>query len=179
MGAETFHRNNFHKNTFCIFNEASLAEIGTRKPDYKSKSGSSYYFTETGVFRLSNHWGRAANCKWRLQSESKTGNRTKLGFAPWTAFHRDNETEKLYFIQPDLENSTVHFQHKDSGNYNGELLRTASETTKRIRQIRNLLENDAWMKYYPTENPDDLKRKVIGQMVRTDRTLQEIKSEFK
>lgn len=176
MGAEIFHRNNFHKNTFCIFNEVSLNEISDLKMNYKSKSGSSYYFTESGVYRLSNHWGRAANCKWRLQAQSGTGNRTRLGFAPWTAFHRDNETEKLYFIEVDFENGAVFFQHKDGGNYNGQLLRTAPETTQRIRQIRNLLDNGAWLKYYPGENPEALKRKVIGQMATTNQTLQQIKS---
>ncbi|MFT3796045.1 hypothetical protein [Flavobacterium sp.] len=178
MGAETFHRNNFHKNTFCIFNEADLTTIAELKLGYKSKSGSSYYFTEAGVYRLSNHWGRAANCKWRLHSNEKTGNRTKLGFALWSAFHRDNETEKLYFIEVDFENQSVQFQHKDSGNYNNEVLRTASETTKRIRQIRNLLENDSWTEYYSNENGVDLKRKVIGQMIETEQTLQQIKADL-
>jgi hypothetical protein len=171
--AEIFNRNNFHKNTFCIFNEADPGEIANLTLGYKSKSGSSYYFTQTGVYRLSDHWGRAANCKWRLQSTQK-GGRTKLGFAQWTAFHRDNDTEKLYFIE--LIHDGVHFQHKDNGNFNGQLLRTASETTKRIRQIRNLLENDAWTKYYPNENPQDLKENAIAQMISTDKTLQQIKS---
>lgn len=179
MSAETFHRNNFHKSTFCIFHETAMHAIDGLRPNYKSKSGSSYYFTETGVYRLSNHWGRAANCKWRLQSDVRSGNRTKLGFALWSAFHRDNEVEKLYFIEVDFENNSVHFQHKDNGNYTANaVLRTASETTKRIRQIRNLLDSDAWTKYYPAENPENLKRKVIGQMIETDLTLQQIKSSY-
>lgn len=177
MSEEIFHRNNFHKNTFCIFNEVNSSEIGNLKLGYKSKSGSSYYFTETGVYRYSNHWGRAANCKWRLQSNDKTGNRTKLGFALWAAFHRDNDSEKLYFINIDAENN-VHFQHKDNGSHKGELLRTAPETTKRIRQIRNLLENDAWTKYYPNQNPENLKEKITKQMITTDKTIQQIKSEL-
>jgi len=173
---ETFNRNNFHRNTFCIFNEVDSNAIENLALGYKSKSGSSYFFTETGVYRLSNHWGRAANCKWRLQSGAKSVNRTKLGFAPWTAFHRDNDAEKLYYIERNQDG--VHFQHKDNGNYNAELLRTATETTKRIRQIRNLLENDSWTKYYPTENPEILKQKVITQMIATDQTLQKIKAQL-
>jgi len=173
---ETFHRNNFHKNTFCIFNEAHLEEIEKLSAGYKSKSGSSYYFTENGVYRLSNHWGRAAGCKWRLQSGGLSENRTRLGFASWTSFHRDNDFEKLYFIERTPDG--VHFQHKDAGNYNGQLLRAASETTKRIRQIRNLLENDAWTKYYPQGDPAILKEKAIEALIQTDQTLQQIKLLF-
>ena len=177
MNPGFYHRNNFHKNTFCIFTEAELTAVAGLKPGYKSKSGSSYYFTETGVYRLSNHWGRAANCKWRLQTAFKSENRTKLGFALWTAFHRDNDSEKLYFIEADFKTNSVHFQHKDGGNFkSGAVLRTASETTKRIRQIRNLLDNDAWTKYFPTDNPEKLKEKVILEMIQTDQTLQQIKS---
>ena len=177
MGAEIFHRNNFHKNTFCIFNEVNRSEIADLHSNYKSKSGSSYYFTETGVYRLSNHWGRAANCKWRLQSNGQSGNRTKLGFALWSDFHRDNDIEKLYFIAIDFAANSVHFEHKDGGNHKSEsMLRTASETTKRIRQIRNLLENDAWTKYYPTQNQKSLKEKVVLELIQTDKTLQQIKA---
>lgn len=182
MGAKSFHRNNFHKNTFCIFKEVALDAISALKLNYKSKSGSQYYFTETGVYRLSNHWGRAANCKWRLQPSQPQScinpeNRMKLGFAFWSDFHRDNDTEKLYFIEMDFENQSVNFQHKDSGNCNPTaVLRNASETTKRIRQIRNLLENDAWTSYYPEQNSKELTVKVIRQMIQTDKTLQHIKS---
>ncbi len=177
MSGQTFHRNNFHKNTFCIFTEVSLNEISSLQLNYKSKSGSSYYFTQTGVYRLSNHWGRAANCKWRLQSAGNSSNRTKLGFAAWTSFQRDNDFEKLYYIEANLQSNVVLFQHKDSGSHTSEILRTASETAKRIRQIRNLLENDAWLKYYD-QDPAILKEKVIAQMIETDLPLQQIKKKL-
>lgn len=176
MSGQIFHRNNFHKNTFCIFTEVSLPEITSLQLGYKSKSGSSYYFSESGVYRLSNHWGRAANCKWRLHSVGSNSGRTRLGYAAWTAFHRDNDFEKLYYIEADPESNTVLFQHKDSENYKNEVLRNASETTKRIKQIRHLLENQAWMKYYPEADPKALKERVIAQMIQTDLTLQQIKA---
>lgn len=177
MQAKTYNRNNFHKYTFCVFNEANFSEVSHLKPDYKSKSGSVYYFSETGVFRLSNHWGRAANCKWRLQTDSKSERRTKLGFALWTSFHRDNDSEKLYFIELDSDNS-VHFQHKDNGGFQSEfVLRTTSETTKRLKQIRNLQTNDAWTKYF-SEDSKTVMKKVIEQLIQTDKPLQQIKSEW-
>ena len=171
-----FNRHNFHKNTFCIFSEVGLESIENLKPNYKSKSGSVYYFSQDGVYRLSNHWGRAAKCKWRLQSNNTSANRSKLGFALWSSFHRDNDYEKLYYIE--MHRDGVHFQHKDNGNCNGEILRSAPETTARVRQIRNLIENDGWTKYYPNENPETLKEKVINEMIATDKTFVEIKKNY-
>jgi|SRR6218665_90722 len=180
MSEHLYHRNNFFKNTFCIFREVRFSAIENQKPNFKSKSGSSYYFTETGVFRLSNHWGRAANCKWRLQPlENSDKNRTKVGFAHWSEFHRDNDTEKLYYIEVNFEDSTVNFNHKSNGNPNDQtVFRTVSETTKRIRQIRNLLTDDSWTKYYPQKDPGILKKEVISKLANSGKTLLQIRSEI-
>lgn len=180
MSVKIYDRRNFHKYTFCIYKQVELSAIENRKPDYKSKSGSSYYFTETGVYRMSNHWGRAANCKWRLQPLENPGTeRTKLGFAHWTEFHPDNDTEKLYYIEVDFENHSVTFNHKSNQKENSEtVLRTASETTKRIKQIRNLFDNNSWTAYYPQKDSELLVREVIQKLVDTEKTLQQIKSEI-
>ena len=179
MEAKIYHRNNFHKHTFCIFHERDLSEIKDQKPHYKSKSGSSYFFTEAGVYRLSNHWGRAANCKWRLQASGTSGkDRTKLGFALWQEFHPDNDTEKLYYIKADFENNSVTFDHKSNQNANpNAMLRTASETEKRIKQIRNLLSDHSWTKYYPENEPENLIKEVIQKLINSDKTLHQVKSE--
>jgi len=179
MDTKTYNRSNFHRYTFCVFHEAPLSEIENRQPDYKSKSGSSYYFTETGVYRLSNHWGRAANCKWRLESSNGNPARTKLGFAFWTSFHPDNDNEKLYYIRVDFDKEMVSYQHKNSGNAGNAMLRTASETTKIIKQIRNLLTNDSWAKHFETDNIGDLKRSVIEKLIATNQSLPEIKSSIR
>ena len=101
----------FFKNTFCVFNEIQAPEIEQRKFDYESKSGSCYYFTKQGMYRLSNHWGRLANSKWRLEPlEIETISKFKWGFAPWTSFYPDNAEEELYFIQPNFYNNTVNYQ---------------------------------------------------------------------
>ncbi|SCX91017.1 hypothetical protein [Flavobacterium caeni] len=177
METKTYHRGNFHKHTFCVFRQVGLFEIAGLTLGYKSKSGSSYYFTNDGVYRLSNHWGRAANCKWRLESNGDTAERTKLGYAAWTWFCRDNDQEKLYFIE--WVGGSVQFAHKDQASYNGQFLRTASDTMKRIRQIRNLLENDGWTAYYRQDNPEALKENVVHQMIATDQSLSQIKSAIK
>ena len=153
-----------------------MQSIEGKKVDYKSKSGSSYFFTEDGVYRLSNHWGRAANCKWRLQSTIANSSRTKLGFANWNAFHPDNETEKLYFVTIDFENQIVNYQHKCSPEYQEKfVLRTASETTKVIKSIRELFSNDAWAKHFDNTEIEMLRKSIIEKLITTNQSLIEIK----
>jgi hypothetical protein len=71
------------KNTFCVFQELPLSSLELTM-QYASKSGSSYYYTKLGMYRVSNHWGRLANSKWRLEPmQTESGSKTKVGFAPW------------------------------------------------------------------------------------------------
>ena len=175
MAIKTYNRFNFHRHTFCVFQEVDLNRIENQKPDYKSKSGSSYFFTQDGVYRLSNHWGRAANCKWRLAANTSNASRTKLGFAMWNSFYSDNDTEKIYFISVDFEKQKVAYQHKDSADFQAVfLLRTATETTKIIKEIRNLFANESWAKHY--ELPiETLQKTIIEQLITTNEPLIEIK----
>ena len=174
METKTYNKSNFHKHTFCIFTEVEPVEISGRNPDYKSKSGSSYYFTEAGVYRLSNHWSRVANCRWRLESNFPNNSRTKLGFALWSSFHRDNESEKLYFVTVDYQNKTADYQHKANAEKPEVIFRTASETTKTIRQIRNLFDTDSWANYLEGDI-ETMREKIIEKLRTTDLTLNEIK----
>ena len=174
MESKIYNRYNFHKHTFCIFKEAPLQEIEIREPDFKSKSGSTYYFTQTGVYRLSNHWSRVANCRWRLESNSQNPSRTRLGFALWSAFHKDNETEKLYFITVDFANNSVDYEHKENAPNGNAILRTAANTAKIVKQIRNLLETDSWARY-KEGNITDLRKAIVESLITTNVPLAEIK----
>ncbi|RZJ72700.1 hypothetical protein [Flavobacterium sp.] len=130
-----YNRHSFFKSTFCIF---KAEKSPNRKPDYASNSGSLYWFDENGVFRESNHWGRAAKCKWRLvESDGKTS-RTRSGYAKWADFFPDNEVENLYFLK--FQNGQVQFFHKSAPEYAGEHCRTSAETMKRIRKIRQYIQ---------------------------------------
>lgn len=153
-----------------------MQTIANKEVDYKSKSGSSYFFTETGVYRLSNHWGRAANCKWRLQSNSKSSARTKLGYADWSAFCPDNETDPLYFITVNYQERTASYLHKNAAEYQSDfVLRSAGETTKIVKTIRGLFANNAWAKYYEG-TLESLEQQVIHQLITTTKSIVEIKS---
>lgn len=171
---------NSFKNTFCIFQEELLHKIERLPVQFESKSGSCYYYTEKGMYRLSNHWGRLANSKWRLESlEPETSSKTKLGFAFWTDFYPDNATDKLYYIATNYITNTVNYQHKNNPNYdNIAILRTSFETTKRIKQIRNLLQLTSWAKHFDYDDLNLLRQKIINELMYTNKTLEEIKREI-
>jgi hypothetical protein len=178
-----YNRTNFHKHTFCIFQEVDFAILESLSLHYRSKSGSSYYFTESGVYRLSNHWSRVANCRWRLQENLEikkvNTNRIKLGFARWNEFYPDDKLEKLYWISVDFEQKTITFQHKNNPNYSEEkVLRNANETAKVIKQIRLLLFETSWAKYLKYNNIDDLRKELILQLLQTNFSFNEIRRNY-
>ena len=174
----TFRPNpNSFKNTFCVFKEVDFILIQDLKVNFESKSGSLYYFTALGMYRSSNHWGRLANSKWRLEAtNSDSDSKTKLGFATWDSFYPDNKEQKLYYLEVDYDKNTVQYQHKNNPDYTFEaLLRTSLETTKRIKQIRSILNLTSWAKHFDYEDINELRKKIVDQLILTNQTLDEIK----
>ncbi len=171
---------NSFKNTFCIFQEVLLQNIENLPVQFASKSGSCYYYTSKGMYRLSNHWGRLANSKWRLEAlEPETLSKTKLGFALWTDFYPDNAVDKLYYIAMNFRTNTVNYQHKNNPEFDQTaILRTSFETTKRIKQIRNLLELTSWAKHFDYDDLNLLRQKIVNQLIYTDQSLELIKRGF-
>lgn len=171
---------NSFKNTFCVFCEVSLDSLKGLSVQYQSKSGSTYYYTIAGMYRLSNHWGRLANSKWRLEPmEPETESKIKLGFAPWTNFYPDNAVEELYYLEANYKKNTINYQHKNNPDYdNKAILRTSFETTKRIKQARNLLTLTSWARYYAYDDLDILRQQIINELIFTNKSLEEIKREI-
>lgn len=171
---------NSFKNTFCVFNEVLPEEIKGLKIQFESKAGSVYYYTEKGMYRQSNHWGRLANSKWRLIAlEPETDSKFKIGFANWNSFFPDNTDDKLYYIEADLLNNTVTYQHKNNTEYdNKAILRTSFETTKRIKQIRNLQQLTSWAKHFDYDDIQELRAQIINELIFTQKTLEDIKREI-
>ena len=171
---------NSFKNTFCVFQEVHLQAIDGLQLQFQSKAGSSYYYSNLGMYRLSNHWGRLANSKWRLLPiYPETESKTKLGFAPWDHFYPDNAIKALYYIDVNYDEMTVNYQHKNNPDYsNKEILRTSFETTKKIKQIRNLLNLTSWAKYYEYDDLNLLRKKIIDDLIFTNKSLEEIKREI-
>jgi hypothetical protein len=168
---------NSFKNTFCVFQEIDVKVIEKMPIQFESKAGSHYYYSESGMYRLSNHWGRLANSKWRLEPmEPETTSKTKLGFASWNDFYPDNTEEELYYLEVNYSKNTVNYQHKNNPNYDKKaILRTSFETTKKIKQIRNLFSLTSWAKYFEYEDLDVLRQEIINELIFTNKSLDEIK----
>jgi hypothetical protein len=171
---------NSFKNTFCVFQEIEVVAIEKMPIQFESKAGSRYYYTELGMYRLSNHWGRLANSKWRLEPmEPETISKTKLGFASWNEFYPDNAEEELYYLEANYTKNTVNYQHKNNPNYDKKaILRTSFETTKKIKQIRNLFNLTSWAKYFEYDDLDVLRQEIINELIFTNKSLDEIKREL-
>lgn len=168
------------KNTFCVFLEIDPETINIGTFDYISQSGSSYFYTETGMYRYSNHWGRLANSKWRLVPlETQTTLKFKLGFAKWEHFYPDNPTDELYYLEVNFTSKTVNYQHKNNPDYDQKaVLRTGFETTKKIKQVRNLFALTSWAKHFEYEDIDDLRKTIVEQLIYTNKTVEVIKREL-
>lgn len=177
-----YNKHNFHKYTFCEFQEAQLSEIEKLKISYKSKSGSAYYFTEKGVYRVSNHWGRAANCRWRLlsNSTSKINNtNARIGYANWSDFYPNNDKDKLFYIEVNWNTNEVIFQHKNNLNYKVNfLIRDALATAKRIQIIKEVLTEENWSKHLTFDNLNELRVAIIQKLIETDETFIKIKQSY-
>ena len=183
-----YNKTNFHKHTFCEFIEVDANAIPNIEWHYKSKSGSGYCFTAEGVYRISNHWGRAANCRWRLisRASSNTSSRAKInnsqhriGYAKWTDFYPNNEIESLFYVEVNFETKEVTFQHKNNPKFDGTaFLRNASETAKVIRQVKEILESDTWAKYLDVSDLEMVRNEIIQKLITTNIPLPTIKKTF-
>lgn len=174
---KTFTSNNFFAYTFCEFQQVNSDFFTKNKLHFKSKTGSQYFYTEEGVYRYSNHWGRVANCRWRLLSDEKIKNQYYyVGFSKWTDFYALNEVEKQFYISVDFENKTVDFHHK--GTSENTFLFFAETAQKRVAQIRKLFSNDLWASYYKTDI-ETLRKKIISEYIQSNKTLQQLKLDYK
>lgn len=176
----SYNRFNFHNHTFCVFKEVDSSSLKGISKGYTSKSGSRYYFTAEGVYRVSNHWGRAANCRWRLQTTNEHVNQIqRIGYAKWTDFYPNNENQNLFYIEVDWDTKDVTFQHKNNPSYDSiAVLRTASATAKVIQQIKEVLLEDNWAKYLKFEDLNELRKIIVDKLITTNNSLVVIKREF-
>lgn len=177
---KTYNQTNFFKHTFCEFQQVDTFEF-PENTNYKSKSESEYFYTDKGVYRKSNHWGRVANCRWKIISSKGACSLVKnqqivIGFAKWSNFYPINSSEKIFYIEVNFEEKKT--QLKPNKEKNIASLFTFSEAQKKIKQINHLLNDDKWAKYFDLEIAE-LRFKTITKFINSNKTLQEIKSQFK
>ena len=184
MANKIYNKLNFHAYTFCIWKEVLFSEISSLKKSYKSQSGSEYIFTAKGLYRISNHWGRVANCHWRLIPLTQFKNQDIIvGFAHWTDFYSNDDTSKLFFIKvdfdPEASGQEVNFYHKLSlENQEKVVLRNAKETAKTIQTIKKVLAETNWAKYLQYEYLEVLRREIIEELVNSEKNFLEIKKKY-
>ncbi|MDP5107025.1 MAG: hypothetical protein NWQ31_12740 [Polaribacter sp.] len=171
-----YHQQNFFKHTFCEFTQIDDFQF-PEDTNYKSKSDSMYFYTDEGVYRKSNHWGRVANCRWKLLSNENYKNQNiVIGYAKWCDFYPINSSEKLFFIEVDFDSKSAKLQPKIENSTN--FLFTFSEAQKRIKQIHHLFKDDKWTTYFEG-NAIEIRFKIISDFINSDKTLQEIKMFYK
>ena len=180
MATKTYNKLNFHSHTFCIWREVLFSEIIDLKINYKSLSGSKYIFTAKGLYRISNHWGRVANCHWRLiPLEQFKNQNTIVGFANWKDFYSNDDASKLFFIKVDFESQDVNFYHKLSAdNQEKVILRNSKETAKTIQTIKKVLAETDWAKYLQYDNLEELRKEIVNELVNSEKSFLEVKKAY-
>ena len=179
MNRKKYHKGNFFKHSYCVFDERSFEEIKNFSNNYISKSGSKYFFLPEGLYRVSNHWGRVANCRWKLNSLDKKSQENKLGFALWENFYPNDENENIFFVYFDTNTKSYSFKHQfESEPGSSHVFRTASQTAKVLKDLKEVCESTAWSKYLTYDNYEELKQKVIHNLIHTNQNFLEIKRSF-
>lgn len=149
------------------------------KAHFQSKSGSYYYYTEEGVFRYSNHWGRVANCRWKIKGiEGYKNQKYYVGFANWNDFYPLNDIDKVFYLTVDLENEQVRISRIKWENDTKPFLMTSEMAHQKLKSVQSVFKDIKWMKYL---NGDlkTIQEKVIEELISTHKSLQIIKVEIR
>lgn len=174
-----YNKFNFFKHTYCEFIEVSSDIFKENPVHFKSKSDSQYYYTHEGVYRYSDHWGRVANCRWKLIADKSFKNQQMhLGYAKWTDFYHLNDTDKLFYIEVDYQNKKVNFKYETNTEQTNHFLYTALEAQKRVKHIRSLLTEDKWAKHFDADI-EELRYNIITVYSTSNEQLTKIKQGFK
>lgn len=171
-----YNRFNFFRHTFAVFTKAQEPE-GFVKPHYISRHKSRYFFTDTGVFRYSNHWGRVGNCRWRLDGIDYRQQQSCWGFCSWDRFYANNEQEACFFIEQVAENRFT-YNHLNNAGRKDVVGRTASEAAKILKKINEISEDRSWARYLDYDDYDEIRNYFIAQLISTRKSFLKIRQEY-
>jgi len=167
--SKLYNKHTYYRNTYAVFKEVDPTDLPFSIWQYTSKSGSAYYYTKEGIYRKSNHWGRAAKCRWVLDAGDKlyvSKGRERIGYAEWTDFYENSESSKSYFVKINFENKEVTYDHKSRDLNQNSTYRTAKETHKVIQKVKRFLTTDTWSKYYEFDDLETLRSELIDEMIK-------------
>lgn len=152
---------------------AQVKQLPFEKPNYVSEKGSQYFFSEKGVFRKSNHWGRVGNCRWKIHALNYKAQEMIIGYAAWQDFFSINGYDSLYFILH-TENGFDYF-HKNDKIYQKEfILRTAGQTAKILQQLKEIETIPAWFDYFSDTNENLIEFFSKG-LINSNKSLSQLK----
>lgn len=173
-----YDRYNFFKHTYCEF-EHRLLDGLELKTHFKSKSGSSYFYTEDGVYRYSNHWGRVANCRWKIKGiETYQQQKYYVGFALWKDFFPLNSVDKVFYITVDLLRKKVQINKVSESVKTENYLYTIHAAFTKKKEIETVFKDVKWMQYYEVDT-SVLQQQIIDKILNSSKTLQEVKLELR
>lgn len=173
-----YHKFNFYRSTYCEFEMQNVNFFEEMKAHFQSKSGSYYYYTEKGVFRYSNHWGRVANCRWKIQGIDQYKNQNYyVGYANWSSFYPLNSTDKVFYLEVNYTKAKASIKRVRSDVESNQFLMTSEFAHQRLKQIQTLFKEYKWARYYE-EDIDILRKKIINKLITTNKTLQQVKLEL-
>lgn len=145
---------------------------------YKSKSGSLYFYTDKGVYRYSNHWGRVANCRWKINGiENYKNQNYYTGYANWLDFHSLKSAEKCFYLKVNFEVASAKIYSLKGENTQVVHLMSLEFALKRFKEIKTLFKEHKWALYF-NENIDILRKELISLLINSDKPLQDIKQSF-
>lgn len=174
-----FHKFNFFRYTYCNFESKSLSFFEKNTAHYKSKSGSSYFYTKKGVYRYSNHWGRVANCRWKIKGiETYKNQEYYLGFANWNDFYPLNNIDKVFYLTINYTTKQANIQRLSKEvTINNYFLMTAEFAHLRSKQIQKLFKEHKWAAYFE-QDIEELRKQLIDNLTTSTKTLQQLKREL-
>lgn len=153
--------------------------FSNKKAHYKSKSGSFYFYTEKGVYRYSNHWGRVANCRWKIKGIEAYKNQVYYaGYANWDNFYSLNTNEKVFYIEVAIKTGETIIHKLAANETSTYFLMTLDIAFKRSKEIKALFKDYKWALYY-NETVEVVRAALIQKLVNSDKPLQELKQSLK
>lgn len=144
---------------------------------YKSKSGSSYFYTEKGVYRYSNHWGRVANCRWKIRGiEDYKNQNYYIGYANWSNFFPLSSSEKAFYLKYDSLTSETTIHKSNMFKNSSHFLMSLDLALKRIKEIKLLRKNYKWALYF--EDVNLVENMLITRLINSDKPLEKLKRDL-
>ncbi|MCT4698003.1 hypothetical protein [Tenacibaculum haliotis] len=173
-----FHKFNFFRYTYCEFESQSIDFFKDKSAHYQSKSGSLYFYTDAGVFRYSNHWGRVANCRWKIKGiETYKSQNYYVGFAKWNDFYPLNNTDKVFYLEVDFLLKQAKVKRLKNKVKKEVFLMTLTLAHQRLKQIQTLFNEYKWAKYFE-EDIEVLRKILITNLINTNKPIQQLKREL-